>query len=247
MNKTAIYFIAGLMGVFIVGWQAYLEVKAQGADWLPVKYVRIEGAFQFIAKDKIKQVLGEHVRDGFYNADTQQIQVSVKALPWVESVWVERVWPDAINIKINEQVPVVRWGESALLNKKGRKFKPDKINDFSFLPLLVGPEGYEVKMLKIIAEMSDKLAKQDMTLAEFYIDERRSWTIKLQNKMLLNAGKNQPLKKILGFLNTIDLITKKQIAKIAVVDLRYSNGYALKWKQGEAEIDWKKIAEMSKT
>lgn len=247
MNKTVIHVVAGLLVLIIAAWQGWLEVKAQGADWLPVKYVRIEGAFQYIAKDKMKQVLDEHVRNGFYNTDIQQIQISVKALPWVESVWVKRVWPDAINIRINEQTPVARWGSNALLNERGEVFKPNKINDFNVLPLLVGPEGYEIKMLDLMNEMSIKLEQQDLALAEFHINERRAWSIKLQNEMLLNAGRNQPLKKIQRFLNSIDLITKEQITKIAVVDLRYSNGYALTWKQGEAEIDWKKIAEMSKT
>ena len=247
MNKTAIHFVAGLLVLVIAAWQGWLEVKAQGADWLPVKYVRVEGAFQYIAKDKMKQVVDEYVRNGFYNTDIQQIQIAVKALPWVESVWVKRVWPDAINITINEQVPVARWGDNALLNERGEIFTPSKVNDFNVLPLLLGPEGYEVKMLDIMNEMSIKLKQHDMTLAEFHINERRAWSIKLQNEMLLNAGRNQPLKKIQRFLNSIDLITKELIKKIAVVDLRYSNGYALTWKQGEAEIDWKKIAEMSKT
>jgi len=65
--------------------------------------------------------------------------------------------------------------------------------------------------------------------------------------MLLKAGKNQPLKKLQRFLKTIYLIRTEQIADIAVVDLRYSNGYALTWKQGKEKIDWKKIAEMNKT
>ncbi len=247
MNKTVIHFFIGIAVVFIAAWQGWQEVKSQGADWLPVKYVRIEGAFQYIAKSNIKRVLDEHISDGFYNADIQQIQASVKALPWVKSVRVERVWPDAIDIKIDEQVPVVRWGKEALLNVKGEIFKPNEEYDFSFLPLLVGPDGYELKMLEVISEMSAKLAEQGLVLAEFHINERRAWNITLKNKMLLNAGRNQPLKKIQRFLNTVDLITKEQIAKIAVVDLRYSNGYALTWKQGEAKVDWKKIAEMSKT
>jgi len=247
MNKTTIYFIIGFVFVLMASWTGWQEVKAQGADWLPVKYVRIEGAFQYIAKDKIKKVLREQVVNGFYNADIQIIQTSVESLPWVESARVKRVWPDAINITISEQTPLVRWGNDGLLNIKGDIFKPNEINDFSFLPLLIGPKGYEVKMLKVMDEMSSELFEQGMSLAEFHINERRAWNIKLQNEMLLNAGRNQPLKKIQRFLKTVYLLRKEQIAEIAEVDLRYSNGYALTWKQGEAKIDWKKIAEMNKT
>ncbi len=247
MNKTAIYFLFGFVLVLMAGWKGWQEFKVQGAGWLPVKYVRVVGAFQYIATGKIKEVMRNRVNNGFYNADIQQIQESVKALPWVESATVERIWPDTINVMIDEQRPVVRWGDNELLNKKGKRFKPDKINDFSELILLAGPDGYEKKMLGVVNELSDAFTEQRMKLAEFQINERRAWTIKLQNKIVLNAGRNQPLEKIQRFLNTISLITEEQMAKIAVVDLRYSNGYALTWKQGDDAIDWKKIAEMNKS
>lgn len=247
MNKTAIYFLLGFVLLVITGWQGWKEVKAQGADWLPIKHVRIKGAFQYISMDKLKEVLEDHVINGFYNADIQQVQAAVKALPWVEEVIVNRVWPDVINVTIDEHMPVVRWGNEALLNKKGEIFKPEQINDFRKLPLLVGPVGYEIKMLDALNELTVSLTEQGMELAEFQVNERRAWKIKLQNKIVLNVGRNQPLKKIQRFLNTISLIRKQQIAEIAVVDLRYSNGYALTWKKGVAIIDWKKIAEMNKT
>jgi len=247
MNKVVIHFLLGLVSVMIIGWQGWQEVKAQGADWLPVKYVRIEGVFQHIARDRIKNVLREQVINGFYNADIQLIQASVKAMPWVEEVSVKRVWPDAINVSIVEQMPVVRWGNDALISEKGALFKPEEINGFSHLPMFVGPDGYEKKMLEVMNRLSLKLSEQKMALAEFQINERRAWKIKLQNKMELKVGRNKPLKKIQRFLKTISLIRKEQIEEIAVVDLRYSNGYALTWKQGDAKIDWKKIAEMNKT
>jgi len=247
MNKTRVTLLLGGFFLLIAGWQGWQEVKAQGADWLPVKYVRIEGAFQYIAKQKVKEVLREQLLNGFYNVDIQQVQAAVKSLPWVDTVRVERVWPDAFNIAIKEQSPVVRWSSDALLNADGEIFKPEKIKDFSRLPLLEGPAGYEQKMLEIINTLSIDLSEQGMLLSKFRINERRAWNIKLQNKMELNAGRNQPLKKIQRFLKTIPLIGQEQIAGIAVVDLRYSNGYALRWKQGAAEIDWKKIAEMKKT
>ena len=41
---------------------------------VPIKYVRIEGAFQYISKDEIKAVLEPLVDVGFFDADVQTIQ-----------------------------------------------------------------------------------------------------------------------------------------------------------------------------
>jgi cell division protein FtsQ len=246
MNKSTLYFVLGVVIILLAGRFGWQEIKAQGADWLPIKYVRIEGAFQYIAKDKIKQVIVEQVKNGLYNANIQQIQQSVKQLPWAEKVNVNRVWPDAIDIKITEQTPEVRWGTKALLNNKGAIFVPENIKKFSHLPLLTGPKGNEKKLLKTMKELSMALSDQEMKLAEFSVNDRRAWKIKFQNGMNLILGRNEPLNKFQLFLKTFGLIGSEQVTKVAVVDLRYPNGYALTWKQGEEEIDWKKIVEINK-
>lgn len=237
--------VLGVVILLLAGRFGWQEIKAQGADWLPIKYVRIEGAFQYIAKDKIKQVIIEQVQNGLYNANIQQIQASVKQLPWAKKVTVKRVWPDAIDIKIIEQTPEVRWGTKALLNKTGIIFVPENIKKFSHLPLLSGSKGYQKKLMETMKGLSMALSDQGMKLAEFSVNERAAWKIKLQNGMNLILGKNQPLNKFQLFLKTFALIGAVQMEKVAIVDLRYPNGYALTWKQGEEEIDWEKIAEIN--
>jgi cell division protein FtsQ len=247
MDKATSHLLIGIVVVVLFSWLGWHEVKAQGADWLPVRYVRIEGAFQYIAKEKVKQVLKEQVNNGLYNADIQQIQLSVNQLPWIESVRVKRVWPDAIDIRIVEQTPVVRWRGEGLLNQQGEVFVPDNINEFSGLPLVSGPVGNERKLLEIMKGLDVALSDRQMELVEFLVNERRAWSIKLKNGVEIILGRNEPLSKFQRFLKTVALIGEEQIEKVVVVDLRYSNGYAVTWKQGENEIDWKKIAEMKKS
>ncbi len=245
MNKSIRCWSLGLMMILIISWFSWQEIKAQGANWMPVKYVRIEGAFQYIAKEKIKQVVIRHVMNGLYNIDVRQVRQSVKQLAWVEQVKVQRIWPDAVKISIKEQSPVVRWGAKKLLNKRGQAFKPVNINMFNQLPLLDGPVGSEKVLLTKMNEMSAALIKQGMKLMEFHVNERRAWKLILDNKMELKLGTNEPEKKFNRFLKTFALLGTAQIKKVAGVDLRYANGYALTLKEHEEKIDWKHVAQMN--
>ncbi len=242
MTKVAFFKLA-LVGMVLVlaacfGWR---EIKAQGADLMPVRYVRVEGAFQYIAKDRIKRVIGKQIMHGFYNADLQQIQQSVKALPWAEKVSVKRVWPDAIKVQISEQKPVARWGKYGLLNNQGEMFVPDNRNEFAQLPLISGPDGQEKQLLEVMKGLSIALQDQAMKLKAFYVNERRAWKVKLTSGMEIKLGRTTPLKNIQRFLKTVDLLGEEQIAKIATVDLRYPNGYAVTWKIDAEEINWKAV------
>ncbi|MGR9013283.1 MAG: cell division protein FtsQ/DivIB [Gammaproteobacteria bacterium] len=219
-------------------WIAGLGVKS-----IPIKYVRSEGVFQYLGKDEIKTALQPLVMTGFFDADMQAIHRAVSDLVWVDSVTVKRVWPDAIDIKIREKKPYVRWGEHSLISARGEIITPKNIDQFKNMPILQGPEQQQAKTLEIMKGVNTALADQSMKMAEFTINDRWAWKIKLTTGLEILLGRNEQLKKLQRFLKTLDVLGQEQVERIAIVDLRYPNGYAVSWKPGAEEIDWKKIAD----
>lgn len=243
INSSALKGILGVTLLVIAGVFAWQEIKAQGVDLMPVRYVRVEGAFQYIAKDKIKQVLNKQVMQGFYNVDLTEVKGAVEALPWAADVAVDRVWPDAIKIRITEQQPMVRWGEKSLLNGQGELFVPDNIAEFDSLPLINGPDGQENRLLEVMKGLALTLQDQAMALRVFDVNERRAWKVVLASGLEIKLGRQKPLENIQRFLRTVELLGEERLAMMAEVDLRYPNGYAVTWKADAEEIDWKKIVD----
>ncbi len=221
-----------LISTLIIGmaWVGWKELKAQGADLLPIKYVRIEGIYQYITKKEIKQALLPQVLTGFLNADMQEIQGELLDLPWVSQVKVRRIWPDTIAIKIYEQYPIVRWGKIGLLNEQGDLFIPNNLTHFKKLPLLTGPKGLEKKLMQIMKRLQESLAEHALELQEFNVNERRAWTLRFSNGLELKLGQKTPFKKLNRFLKTLPILKKNDGREIVTVDLRYPNGYAVTWK-----------------
>ncbi len=226
-----------VMLLAVLGWMTSSGVKS-----IPIKYVRTEGVFQYLSKDEIKTALQPLVMTGFFDADMQAIHRAVSELTWVDAVTVKRVWPDAIDIKIREKKPYVRWGQKSLVTVQGEIITPKNIDSFKTLPILQGPESQQVKTLEIMKGVNTALADQSMKMAEFTINDRWAWKIKLTTGLEILLGRNEQLKKLQRFLKTLDVLGQEQVEKIAIVDLRYPNGYAVSWKPGTEEIDWKKIA-----
>jgi cell division protein FtsQ len=218
-------------------WMASVGVKH-----IPIKYVRTEGVFQYLSKDEIKTALQPLVTTGFFDADMQTIHQAVSELTWVDTVTVKRVWPDAIDIKIREKKPYVRWGQQSLVSARGEIITPKNIDPFMTLPLLQGPEQQQLKTLEIMKGVNTALADQSMKMAEFTINDRWSWKIKLTTGLEILLGRNEQLKKLQRFLKTLQVLGQEQVEKMAIVDLRYPNGYAVSWKPETEEIDWKKMA-----
>ncbi len=230
--------IMGLAAVVIMGWMA---LKAQGADLMPIRYVRVEGAFQYMSKQKIKQVLNEQVMYGFFNVNLGQLRDAIKTLPWANEVAVKRVWPDAIKVEISEQEPVARWRADWLINNEGELFNPDNIAEFNQLPLINGPEQQQVKFLEIWKGLRVALEDQALELKAFHVDERRAWRLELNNDMAIIMGRIVQLKNMRRFLDTLDLLGTDVVRRMATVDLRYPNGFAVGWKKEAGPIDWKQM------
>ena len=222
---------AVLTSLFYTGWQNF---KTVSMDVVPIRYVRIEGVFQYLEKDDIKKLLQPLVTTDFFSADVQAMQRSALSLPWVAAVKVKRIWPDAIDIKIFERKPAVRWGGKSLLNQHGEIFSPENIDAFKALPLLIGPKGQESELFEIMQSLSLALKENALKLSTFEVSERRSWKITLMNGMEMQLGRTEPLKKFKVFLQTLPVLGKDNLRAISRVDLRYPNGFAVRWKKGES-------------
>lgn len=236
--------LTGLIG--IVGYEAVTKghirsLSIKNAS-LPLKYVRTEGVFQYLSQNEVKSVLQPLVMTGFFDADVQAIHSAVSTLPWVDTVTVKRIWPDAIDIKIREKKPYARWGKTSLITERGVIFTPKNSDQFQKLTVVTGPELQQLKVLEIMKGIKTALADQSMQLAEFSVNDRWAWKIKLATGLEILLGRNEQLKKLQRYLKTLAVLKQEQVDAMAIVDLRYPNGYAVSWKPGTAEIDWNSIA-----
>ncbi len=208
---------------------------------VPIKHVKVGGEFQHLSKNEIEAALEPLVDVGFFDADVQMIHDTLTQMIWVENATVNRVWSDTLSIKIKEKHPVVRWGNEALLNNRGEIIKPTDIMPFENYPILYGVEGQEIKSLEIMKGVNTALSDQEMSIAEFSINNRWAWKIKLTTGLEILLGRNDQLKKLQRFMKTLDVLGREQINAMAVVDLRYPNGYAVSWKPDTKIIDWKNL------
>lgn len=223
----------------LLGWSFGKQLLANKmAESLPIRYVRAEGIFQYLSKAEIKNALMPLVMTSIFDADMQKIQSTVMQLPWVKNASVERVWPDAIDIKVQERKAYVRWGENGLLTENGELFLPANVSQFQSLVLLHGPKEQEAKTLEIMKGVKIALADRAMELTGFSVNDREAWTIKLNTGLQILLGRTGQLKKLQRFLNTLGVLGQDKIAAMEIVDLRYPNGFAVSWKPDAQAIDW---------
>ncbi|MDH3977140.1 MAG: FtsQ-type POTRA domain-containing protein, partial [Gammaproteobacteria bacterium] len=109
----------------------------------PIQAVVIDGAFERVSAIQIEEVLSAHVKTGFLSADLNAMRAQLEDLSWIATAKVRRRWPGSIEVVIDEQLPVARWGDAGLLNVDGELFV-EKVNHVpAELPRLQGPADSE--------------------------------------------------------------------------------------------------------
>lgn len=198
----------------------------------PIRQVRIEGQLLHLKSAHIKAALQTHVGENFFLLNIDELHANLAANPWVAYAKVWRQWPDTLKVSLQERIAFGHWNENELIDIHGERFQPAVIKNANGLPRLSGPDGYETTVMQRYDLANARLKKLDLQLTELVLDDRHAWRMTLHNGVTLKLGKEDFAKRFARFLAVYPKVLAGRIHQIETIDLRYINGFAVRWKRG---------------
>lgn len=221
---AAVVAIAGV--VAFGGW-------LRSMHW-PIHDVRVDGTVAHADREQLKTVMARHARAGFFGVDLEALRAELQGLPWVRDAALRRIWPDTLDVTIREHAVAAHWNEGALLSRRGVAFEPPVAHDAQ-VPRLTGPAGQGTAMLERLRAFRAELEPLDLEVAALHQDERRDWQLELTNGVRLRLGRNDVDARLARFVAVWPRALANDAGRVARVDLRYPNGFAVAWREGAAE------------
>lgn len=205
----------------------------------PIARIAVQGELAYISQETIQQRIEPYASASFFSVDLDGIRAELESMPWVAHAQVRRVWPDQIQVKLEEQLPIARWGDEALLNNQGRAFAPSEVAAYPDLPQLFGPRRAQRRVMQQYQVLSQMLRPMGFSIARLELRERGSWFLSTApdaagQSIDLLIGRDQVMEKMRRFATVYDKALKEQISNITRVDLRYANGLAVAWRDPAA-------------
>jgi cell division protein FtsQ len=218
----------------------------QGAVYLmpyadrPITKIAVQGDLSYISQQAVQQRIAPYVAASFFTIDLASMRTELEQMPWIAHAEVRRVWPDQVVIRLEEQLPVARWGDEALLNNQGQAFAPRELANYEHLPQLFGPQRAQQQVMEQYQVLSQMLRPMGFSIARLELRERGSWflTTGAGNSgpgIQLMLGRGNLVDKMRRFIAIYDKTLKDQITNIASIDLRYANGLAVTWRDPAAQ------------
>jgi cell division protein FtsQ len=196
----------------------------------PVRVISMDGSFQRVSPGQIEKAVAPFSQAGFMSADLDGIQRAVEALPWVERARIQRRWPNSLHVTVIEQTAAARWGESGLLNTRGELFVRSATHVPAELPRLSGPEGTESQVAQRYLSVQGRMLEAGMRIAALRLDERGAWEMDLDSGVTVRLGRREVDERIDRFIHTASQVISHRLNEITYVDMRYSNGFAIGWR-----------------
>lgn len=219
-------FLLGMLVLFLLGVKHILDPRT-----LPIRYVTVSGDFHHLSPAGLEERASNAVRGGFFNVNVETIKKVLSEEPWVREVTVKRVWPDSITVFIKEQSAVALWRDNGLLNDDAELFAPAPSTFPANLPRLRGPDGTYSLLLNTYRYMQGILPVE-MNIKELVLNERRAWEVKFENGISVLLGRSDLEKRIKRFARHIPAELNNYLQDIALIDMRYTNGFSILWNTG---------------
>ena len=225
LGKLSVFLLAG--AVIALCYQFSAELLDQ-----PIRSITIEGPFQRASALQIEEAISNELGAGFFSANLKIIQKHIVALPWIDQANVARRWPGKLEISVTEQVPAAVWGKSGLLNTRGDLFVTDARHVPAELPRLSGPDGQSAIVAARYLQIREELIPLGLDVRRVQVDARGAWQMTLQNGVEVRLGRRDVEARTQLFLDVAASIISSREAEIEFVDMRYSNGFTIGWKNG---------------
>jgi cell division protein FtsQ len=234
--KGAIRLVAWCLAIALVvlpivgvlrGWFA-------AGRW-PVTQLTVQAEFKHVSPDEVRAAVLPRLGNGFFALDLDAVQKAVAALPWVESAEARKRWPDTLLLRIYERQPFARWNDKQLISRQGLVFDAPGADDISTLPDLHGPDARLAEVVSFYAETQKAFAGTHLQIAGVALTERGSWSVTTATGAQIVIGdRDQAGRRLRRFLDVYPQLVAGHTDTFAYVDLRYTNGFAVRWPQAAA-------------
>lgn len=202
--------------------------------------------FQYVSSDVVRSAVAGRLHGNFFSMDLQQTRAAFESAPWVRQVSVRRVWPNELQVDIEEQQPLAYWNENQMINTWGEVFTANRavLDEDVRLPQFYGPEGSELLMVQRYAELGQWFERLGLDVEQLVLSNRYALQAQLSNGMTLIIGRDpgaetaDPQAGVPGAVsfgerierfvrNWPQAVAELKDQKVAQVDLRYPNGFAI--------------------
>jgi cell division protein FtsQ len=202
-------------------------------DRFPVSRISFIGEFRHVEKSALQENVAPYIGNNFFAIDLQKLEAALRDIDWVSDVSVSRRWPDTLQVNVKEQRLIAAWNKAGWVTSDATIVELPGLK-MPGLPRWSGPDGTQVLVQLRSQQFSSLLADVGMQLRKLSYSQRGAWQISASNylrneQISIRLGRRDMQDRLYRFARAYGQTLGKLEQRLISVDLRYPNGFAVKW------------------
>ncbi|MCF6300993.1 MAG: cell division protein FtsQ/DivIB [Proteobacteria bacterium] len=228
MNKaTQLMLVLSLLTLLLV--MALMSGLIKSERW-EVTQLEVAAEYNRISAEQIRLTVAKASERSFFRVNVKTIKDDLESIPWVKKAYVVKKWPNMLKVKVFEHKAVAVWNNHSLLNQNGHIFEVEAVDNLKALPALFGAEEKAIEILDSYTRFNQLLKPIGFEIQEAHVSVRGAWLMVMRNGLELTLGTSQYDAKLIRLAETWDQLLAASASLPESVDLRYTNGYVVKWR-----------------
>lgn len=214
------------------------------APWFRLQAIEVQGDLTHNNAVVLHANVAPQVAGNFFTVDLARVRAAFESVPWVRQAVVRREFPNRLRVVLQEHQAAAYWGaeeDVKLVSRLGEVFEVNEGDvEQDSLPTLNGPKDQADLLLQAYRLLAPLFEKLEQPLLRLDLTVRGNWRARLEGGAVVELGRGEPAQlhaRTRQFVATLAQVPLQAGRSIESVDLRYSNGYALKL-QGVTTVDF---------
>jgi cell division protein FtsQ len=208
------------------------------SGYFTIQRVEVTTRLDVVDKAKVERSVWRSVSGNYLNVDLGKIEAELETLPGVYQSVVRRVWPNSLAIEITETHARAEYRQAGSQgNVSGGRFinlAPEYV--LGVMPMLEGPSAYREQLTETFRAVLPQLMRVGLSPRRLAVSHSGRWEMELAtdatpagSSFLLLLGREDIRQKVERFAASYPDALANRAAFLARVDMRYANGFAVRW------------------
>lgn len=228
--KKKCFLTLAIICLLVLAFLGFEALKHKKTDF-PFRRVIVHGVYWHVSQESLEQIITPYAKRGYFFANLFALQRQLKKdLPWIESANVSRQWPDQLIVTLHQKTAVAVLNDNALLTSDAEVFTPSLSSFPPDLPELIGSENHAVELLKYYQLFTSVVNSASLSIMQIKVSADNHWSVETSNKIVVMLGDKDILTRLERFMKIYQQVFVPQHREPSYVDMRYSHGMAVNWK-----------------
>lgn len=202
---------------------------------VPVERFHIRSDLSPAEQAELQKVLQRHPVGGILSTDLKSLRTRLEDMDWAREISVRRLWPATVAIEVLREQPLAKWGAQHYITASGALVAlPDEHANLPQFEVALAQPEQAMRLYILFRHLS---AEHELEVRSMHQNAQGEWQIEFDRGFAVGLGTVDLAERLGRFLTVYAEVLRPAEQGIDYVDVRYSNGVAVRFTDGEETPD----------